>query len=143
MWCHKRLWLITGVGLLVLSAHAASAQGAGFKYKASDREGNTKYLITATKATPSPTGVMTLQNARLEVYGDGKVESTITAASCDYDRGNHKLNATGDVLIVREGVRISGQGLTWDDETKQVIIKDKAKVQIADGKIVRKKPAKP
>ena len=102
MWCHKRLWLITGVGLLVLSAHAASAQGSKFKYKASDREGNTKYLITATKATPSSTGVMTLKNARLDVYNEGEVESTITAASCDYDRSNqeatdHKKNVDSDV----------------------------------------------
>ena len=129
---------------LFLAGHA-DAQGQKFKYRAGDRAGNTKYVITADSATPQGNGVMELEKARLEVYDAGKVKTVVTADTCVYDRNSSKLDASGRVSMEQDGVTITGEGLIWDDSDSTVVVKKDAKVQIKNQSMVKskRKTAKP
>ena len=133
------------LGAVSLFAVDGYSQGKEFKYRAGDRKGQTKYIITAKAATPQGPGVMKLDEAKLEVYDQGKVKTTVTADSCIYDRNGNKLDASGRVSMQQDGVTITGEGLIWDDSESTVVVKKDARVAIKNQSMVKgkKKTAKP
>lgn len=94
-------------------------------------DGRVKTLLNAKRAGMKPDGTVAAEQIRIEMYAaTGALAGVLRAEDADIDQVNGRGSGKGDVLLERQGVKISGTGLTWIGRDSIVRIESNAVVEL-------------
>jgi len=127
------------VAVLSLAAGSVLAmEGAAtiekFEVPERDANGNLIWNLKGERAQLGTNGLMTVVNARAEMYQSNKVSAVFTTPACVLDRVNNRATTDAPVRLERGNVVITGIGGEWDGKASRVTIRSNVQMVITGGK---------
>jgi hypothetical protein len=132
------------IGLLPLAGILATALPVGgqdldegqtlrdFRIPEYDESMQLKSQLFGELARIMEDGTVRITNLKIEFYKEGKIEMTVTAPQCTYDRGKKAASSESTVRIARENMVVTGKGFSWSVDDEAFRIDSKVKVVLKD-----------
>ncbi|MGF1678492.1 MAG: hypothetical protein ACFCUX_04785 [Candidatus Methylacidiphilales bacterium] len=101
-----------------------------FELPQRDKEGNLLLTILGREATVISRNRIKVDDLKIELYRNGKTESTIQSPVCDYWREEEKLTTESGVTVTHPEFTLTSRKMEWELRESRGDFKDQVRLEI-------------